>query len=104
MTDMTEHPDKKSAPVQTPEELGKGEHFEETWQPRLWSKVLVLVILVGCLLGIVIANSDKVELDLLLTSVRVSKVWLIAVCFVIGFLSGVLASQLYRRRRARTKR
>jgi uncharacterized integral membrane protein len=46
-----------------------------------------------------VANSAKVKISFLITSIKVSEIWLILLCFVIGLASGVLASQMYRHRK-----
>ena len=78
--------------------------FEETWQPRLWSRIILLVLLVGYGIALVVANSAKVKISFLVTSVEVSEIWLILLCFVIGLASGVLVSQMYRHRKAERTR
>ena len=76
-----------------------GAEFDETWQPQLWSKIIVLLLLVGYGIALVVANSAKVKISFLITSIKVSEIWLILLCFVIGLASGVLASQMYRHRK-----
>jgi len=73
--------------------------FEETWQPRLWSKIILLVLLVGYGIALVVANSTKVKISFLVTSIEVKAIWLILLCFVIGLAGGVLVSQMYRHRK-----
>ncbi len=104
----------ENEPQQTPEPPDKAAEkkkheaeFEETWQPKLWSKIILLVLLVGYGIALVVANSSKVKISFLITSIKVSEIWLILLCFVIGLASGVLASQMYRHRkveRARLKK
>jgi uncharacterized integral membrane protein len=72
---------------------------EEPWQPQLWSKLILLLVLVGYGIALVIANSDKVKISFLFASVRVSLVWLILLCLVLGLVSGVLISQMHRHRK-----
>jgi uncharacterized integral membrane protein len=80
-----------------------GAHFEETWQPRLWSRLIVLLLIVAYGIGLVVANSSQVPINFLFVSVHVSKVWLILICIAIGLVGGVLLSQMYRRRSEREK-
>lgn len=96
----------ENEPQQTPEPLDqaadKKKHeaeLEETWQPKLWSKIILLVLLVGYGIALVVANSSKVKISFLITSIKVSEIWLILLCFVIGLASGVLVSQVYRHRK-----
>jgi len=82
----------------------QGAEFVETWQPQLWSKIIVLLLLVGYGIALVVANSAKVKISFLITSIKVSEIWLILLCFVIGLASGVLASQMYRHRKVKRTR
>ena len=79
----------------------QGAEFEETWQPKLWSKIILLILLVGYGIALVVANSTKVKISFLITSVKVSEIWLILLCFVIGLASGVLVSQMHRHRKVK---
>ncbi|MGD0274037.1 MAG: LapA family protein [Gaiellaceae bacterium] len=101
----------ENEPKQAPEPLDKaaekrkhGAEFEETWQPQLWSKIILLVLLVGYGIALVVANSAKVKISFLVTSIKVSEIWLILLCFVIGLASGVLVSQMYRHRKVERAR
>jgi uncharacterized integral membrane protein len=77
---------------------------EEEWQPLLWSKLIALVVLVGYGIALVVANTSKVKISFLFASINVSKIWLILLCLVLGLLSGVLISQMYRHRKAKLAR
>ena len=81
-----------------------GEEFDEAWQPKLWSKIIILVLLVGYGVALVVANSTKVKISFLITSIKVSEVWLILLCFVIGLASGMLVSQMHRHRKSQLAR
>jgi uncharacterized integral membrane protein len=81
------------------EQKSEGE-LDEAWQPQLWSKLILLVVVVGYGIALVVANSSKVKISFLFASISVSKIWLILLCFVLGLLSGVLISQVYRHRKA----
>jgi uncharacterized integral membrane protein len=88
--------------TEQPGETGKKkleEEHEGAWQPQLWSKIIVLGLIVGYGVALVVANSNKVKISFLITSVKVSLVWLILLCFAIGLLSGVLVSQMHRHRK-----
>ena len=76
-----------------------GERLEEAWQPRLWSKLILLVVAVGLRHRARVANSSKVKISFLFASINVSKIWLILLCLVLGLLTGVLLSQMHRHRR-----
>ena len=61
------------------EEESHGDEFDEAWQPRLWSKLILLLVFVGYGIALVVANTSKVKISFLFTSINVSKIWLI--CF-----------------------
>jgi uncharacterized integral membrane protein len=90
---------------QTAEQKKKhGGEFDEAWQPKLWSRLIILILIFGYGIALVVSNTSKVPISFLVTSIEVSKIWLILVCFVIGLASGVLISQMYRHRKmVRTK-
>lgn len=98
-------PKPESAPLSTSAE-GKAPEFEseEAWQPQLWSKLILLLVLVGYGIALVIANSDKVKISFLFMSVNVSLIWLILLCLVLGLVTGVLISQMYRHRKLKQAR
>ncbi|MGD0167260.1 MAG: LapA family protein [Gaiellaceae bacterium] len=100
---MTENePDLTQQPGKEADEAEKKKHgaeFDEAWQPKLWSKIIVLVVIVGYGIALVVANSSKVKISFLVASIKVSEIWLILLCFVIGLASGVLISQMYRHRK-----
>lgn len=75
--------------------------LDEAWQPQLWSKLILLVVFVGYGIALVVANTSKVKISFLFTSINVSKIWLILLCFVLGLLSGVLLSQMHRHTKAK---
>ena len=71
----------------------------EEWQPRLYAILIGLVLIVGWLIAFIVKNDENVQLDFVLLDAHLSLIWLIILLLAIGFLGGVLASQLYRRRR-----
>jgi uncharacterized integral membrane protein len=71
----------------------------EEWQPRLYAILIALVLIVVWLIAFIVKNDDKVQLDFVLLDAHVSLIWLIILLLALGFLGGVLTSQLYRRRR-----
>jgi uncharacterized integral membrane protein len=102
--DENEPQQEEETTAATEEEARKrAAEFEESWQPRLWSKIILLVVIVGYGIGLVVANSGKVKISFLFASIQVSKIWLILLCFVIGLVTGVLVSQMYRHRKVERK-
>jgi uncharacterized integral membrane protein len=79
----------------------RAEGSVEDWQPRLWAIVIGLGLIVVWVLAFVIKNSDKVEIDFVLFSTNASLIWLVIILLAAGFLGGLLASQLYRKRSGR---
>jgi len=71
----------------------------EDWQPRLWAILISLVLIAVYLIAFIVKNSDRVDIDFVLFSAHLSLIWLIILLLAVGFLGGVLLSQLYRRRR-----
>jgi uncharacterized integral membrane protein len=71
----------------------------EDWQPRLYAILISLVLIVAWLIAFIVKNNDKISIDFVLFSAHTRLIWLIILLLAIGFLGGVLASQLYRRRR-----
>jgi uncharacterized integral membrane protein len=71
----------------------------EDWQPRLYAILIGLVLIVAYVIAFIIKNSHRIKIDFVLFSAHTSLIWLIILLLAIGFLGGVLLSQLYRRRR-----
>ncbi len=78
--------------------------LRETWQPKLWLRLVLLAAAVAYIVAFVAENAHQVHVHFVFTTARVSLIWLILLSLGIGLLGGVLGSQLYRhRRRARRK-
>jgi uncharacterized integral membrane protein len=71
----------------------------EDWQPRLYAIVIGCVLIVLWLIAFIVKNNDPVKIDFVLFSAHARLIWLLILLVGIGFLGGVLGSQLYRRRR-----
>ena len=71
----------------------------EDWQPRLYAILIGLGLIVLWLIAFIVKNDDRVQIDFVLFSAQTGLIWLLILLLGIGFLGGVLASQLYRRRR-----
>jgi len=81
----------------------RAEGSAEDWQPRLWAIVIGLGLLVVWVIAFIAKNSDKVKIDFVLFSTNASLIWLLILLLGVGFLAGLLASQLYRRRSGRSR-
>jgi uncharacterized integral membrane protein len=75
--------------------------LNENWQPKLYVRLIALVLLIAYAIAFVLENRTAVHLHFVFVTAQVSLVWLILVGVAIGFLAGVLLSQLERRRRRR---
>jgi uncharacterized integral membrane protein len=76
----------------------RGKDAAETWQPKLWAVLIALLLVAAYLVAFVAKNGDEVGVDFVLGTARTSLVWVILLSLVLGLVSGVLLSQLYRRR------
>ena len=71
----------------------------EDWQPRLYAILIGFVLIVALLIAFIAKNNDNVKIDFVVFSAHASLIWLIILLLAIGFVGGVLLSQVYRRRR-----
>ncbi len=78
------------------------EHFERSWQPRLWIRVGALVLIAAWLIAFVAGNDEEASVDFVLFEARTSLIWVILLALLAGLVGGVLVSQLHRRRQARS--
>jgi uncharacterized integral membrane protein len=76
----------------------RGKDVSETWQPKLWLILVLLLLVAGYLCAFAVKNDDEVKVDFVLGSARTSLIWTILLSLVLGLVAGVLLSQLYRRR------
>ena len=72
--------------------------FERHWQPRLWIRVGVLVLIAAYLIGFVVGNDEEASVDFIFGEATTSIIWVILLSLLAGLIAGVLLSQLYRRR------
>ena len=77
------------------------EKLQENWQPKLYVQVIVVVVLAAYAIAFVLENRRSVHLHFVLATANVSLVWLSSSSLVVGFVFGILLSQLERRRRRR---
>ena len=73
----------------------------EQWQPRLWIALVGLLLLVAYVIAFVVENNKQIAIHFVFATAHVSLIWLILLSVGLGFLGGVLLSQLARRRGAR---
>ena len=77
------------------------DEFDRSWQPRLWIRVGVLVLIGGYLIAFVAGNDKEASVDFVFGQARTSLIWVILLSLLAGLVGGVLLSQLHRRRQAR---
>jgi uncharacterized integral membrane protein len=75
--------------------------LQENWQPRLYLRLIALVLVAAYAIAFVLENRTPTSLHFVFVTARVSLVWLILVGLAVGFVLGILLSQLERRRRRR---
>jgi uncharacterized integral membrane protein len=73
-------------------------------QPRLWAVLVGFLLLALYVIAFVVKNDDRIKIDFVLFSASVSLIWVMVFVFALGFLGGVLLSQIYRRRRGQQSR
>ena len=82
----------------------EGKELRESFQPLVWVRLVGLSLLVAYVVAFVLENAKSVHVHFVLTTTRVSLIWVILLSLVIGILAGVVGSQLYRHRRRRAQR
>ncbi len=75
------------------------EAIQENWQPRLYVRLIAIVLLAAYAVAFVLENRKSVSLHFVFATAKVSLVWLILLGLAVGFVAGILLSQLERRRR-----
>ena len=72
--------------------------FERHWQPRLWIRVAVLILIGAYLIAFIVGNDEDASVDFIFGEAQTSIIWVILLSLLAGLIAGVLLSQLYRRR------
>ena len=70
-----------------------------TWQPLLYAKIVVLLLVIAYAIGFVVQNTDEIRIDFVFATAKVRLIWTILLLLAIGLVGGILLSQLYRYRR-----
>jgi uncharacterized integral membrane protein len=104
-----EHPpvDPEPAPAHAPPAPAPEPVEEErpsTWQPLLYARIAVLLVVIAYAIAFVVKNTRQVKIDFVFTDANVRVIWTILLLLAIGLLNGVLLSQLYRHRRRAQRR
>jgi uncharacterized integral membrane protein len=77
--------------------------LREHWQPVLYARLIVLLLLVAYAIAFVLENRTSVQVHFVFATADVSLVWLILLALGVGLLGGILLAQLERRRRRRAQ-
>ena len=75
--------------------------LQENWQPKLYARLIAIILLAAYAIAFVLENRKTVSLHFVFATANVSLVWLILLSLAVGFVVGILLSQLERRRRRR---
>ncbi len=75
--------------------------LQENWQPKLYARLVVLVLLVAYAIAFVIENGKHVSMHFVFATASVSLIWVILLSLALGLVGGILLAQLERRRRRR---
>jgi len=70
-----------------------------TWQPLLYTRIVVLLVVIGYAVAFVVQNTDQIRVDFVFSTAKVRLIWTILLLLAIGLIGGILLSQLYRHRR-----
>ena len=70
----------------------------QQWQPGLWARIVVVLLVVAYVIAFVVKNSGSVTIDFVFGSASVGLIWLLLLGVGLGLLLGILLAQLYRRR------
>ena len=77
------------------------DELHDRWQPRLYVRLIVLILLVAYAIAFILGNRHTVSVHFVFATAGVSLVWLILLALALGLLAGILLAQLERRRRRR---
>jgi uncharacterized integral membrane protein len=82
-----------------PEVPEEEEDQPSTFQPWLYVKIGLLLIVIAYAIAFVAKNTRQIKIDFVFTDANVRVIWTILLLLAIGVISGMLISQLYRHRR-----
>jgi uncharacterized integral membrane protein len=75
------------------------EDHPSTWQPLLYAKITLLLLVVAYVIAFVVQNTDEIKIDFVFATARVHLIWEMLLLLAAGIVGGVLISQLHRHRR-----
>jgi uncharacterized integral membrane protein len=92
-------PSPTAAPPPIPLPPAEEEHRPSTWQPLLYAKIVVLLVVIAYAVAFVVQNTDQIRIDFVFSTAKVRLIWTMLLLLAIGLIGGILLSQLYRHRR-----
>jgi uncharacterized integral membrane protein len=75
------------------------ERRPSNWQPLLWARLVVLLLVIAYAISFVVQNTDQIRIDFVFSTAKVRLIWTMLLLLAIGLVGGILLSQLYRHRR-----
>lgn len=75
--------------------------LDENWQPRLYLRLIALVLVVAYAIAFVLENRRPQKVHFVFATASVSLIWLVLLALAVGLVGGILLGQLERRRRRR---
>ena len=94
-------PRSAAPPTQAPPAPSPAEEDDRpsTWQPLLYTRIAVLLVVIGYAVAFVVQNTDEIRVDFVFSTTKVRLIWTMLLLLAIGLIGGILLSQLYRHRR-----
>jgi uncharacterized integral membrane protein len=92
-------PETAAPPVPPPPAPAEEEDRPSTWQPLLYTKIVVLLVVIAYSVAFVVQNTDQIRIDFVFSTAKVRLIWTMLLLLAIGLIGGILLSQLYRHRR-----
>jgi uncharacterized integral membrane protein len=94
-------PETVAPPVPPPPAPSPAEEDDRpsTWQPLLYAKIVVLLVVIAYAIAFVVQNTDQIRIDFVFSTTKVRLIWTMLLLLAIGLIGGILLSQLYRHRR-----
>ena len=77
--------------------------LQENWQPRLYARLIALVLLAAYAIAFVLENRRSVSVHFVFVTATVSLIWLVLLAIAVGVIGGILLGQLERRRRRKNR-
>jgi uncharacterized integral membrane protein len=87
--------------VRLPRRRIDAKQLDENWQPRLYLRLVALVLIAAYAIAFVLENRKTVNVHFVFATASVSLIWLVLLALAVGVIAGILLAQLERRRRRR---